>query len=146
VPGLWRKTPHSKQSIYCRDEECIQARASARNRAERERVRARTADWIVGRRRPTVKKRTRKIPALTGDVTQPCRCGLELRAPTGRELLQVIGRHNGVCLVLQRPDHWSVQTMLAQRTRPYRPHRDVADVPPQRDSLARPEQTVRTGP
>jgi hypothetical protein len=60
-----------------------------------------------------------EIPAMTGDNTQRCRCGLELRAPTGRELLEVIARHNGACIVLCKPDHWSVKNMLRQNGTPH---------------------------
>jgi hypothetical protein len=52
---------------------------------------------------------------MTGETTQSCRCGLELRAPSDHELLGLVGRHDNVCLVLRRPDHWSVQTMLRQK-------------------------------
>jgi hypothetical protein len=63
-----------------------------------------------------------EIPPMTGDNTQRCRCGLELRAPTGRRLLEVLARHNGACVVLQKPHHWSVERMLRQKAHP---HRDV---------------------
>jgi hypothetical protein len=142
----------SEQSIYCDDEECRRERAGDRKRAQRERGRERVVAWpreprpaldlerserLLGHRRRIwmrggssgpvriIEGVDWEIPAMTGDNTQRCRCGLELRAPTGRELLKVIACHNGVCVVLHKGDHWSVRTMLAQKVRAHRPHREV---------------------
>ena len=128
------RPPRSKHSIYCDDPECIQARARERKRAQRARDRERPVIWAeLWKRIDSLTRRRGSGPVqiiegvdgerqpMTGDTTQSCKCGLELRAPTGRELLQVIGRHNNVCLVLHRPDHWSVETMLRQKARTYRP-------------------------
>ena len=144
------RPPFNEQSIYCDDEDCRRERAAERKRAQRDRDRQRPVEWtrgprpaldiersehLLGHRRRTwmrggssgpvqiIEGVEWEIPPMTGDNTQRCRCGLELRAPTGRRLLEVLARHNGVCVVLHRGDHWSVKAIPRQKARNHLPER-----------------------
>jgi hypothetical protein len=119
------RPPYKEGAIYCDDADCRRRRDAARKRAERARAKEREErGWKAVRSRSpkvpvfVIPGPKLEVPAMSGDTTQSCRCGLRLRAPSGNELLAAVARHDNVCLVLRHRDHWSVQTMLGQKARP----------------------------
>ena len=119
-----RRSVYKDGATHCNDPDCLRDRAAARKRKQRAKARKREQrGWATFRARHgtprvvVIRGPDLELSPMTGDHTKPCKCGLELRALSGRELPKVIARHNKACIVLHQADHWSVKTMLRQKAR-----------------------------